>query len=68
MTFEKALERLKAGQKMTRGLWDTNGNGGVVFVEYWPQPLLIIESGDGVRINWIPRDHDLFAGDWQLVK
>ena len=68
MVFEKALERLKAGQNMTRKLWDDNGRGGVVSVVHWGTPNLFITYEDGDIVPWVARDLDIFAGDWEVVK
>ena len=68
MTFGDALERMKAGQKMTRRKWPF---GDAVYVEYTAatlQPYLVVRAGEREAIPYTATDVDIFSDDWEAVQ
>ena len=68
MTFGDALERMKAGQKMTRRKWPS---GDAVYVEYTAatlQPYLVVRAGEREAIPYTATDVDIFSDDWEAVQ
>lgn len=68
MVFGDALERMKAGQKMTRRKWPFDD---IVYAEYTAaalQPYLVVKAGEREAIPYTATDIDLFADDWEVVQ
>lgn len=67
MTFGDALERMKAGQNMTRRKWIVNN---IVYVEYTVaalQPYLVIQPGKHEAMPYTATNDDIFADDWEVA-
>lgn len=67
MTFGDALERMKAGQKMTREGWIYHD---VIYAKYTREgvrPYLVVQSPHCEPIPYTVTDIDLFADDWEVV-
>lgn len=68
MTFGDALERMKAGQKMTRRKWPFDDT---VYVEYTAatlQPYLVVRAGEREAIPYTATDVDIFSDDREAVQ
>ena len=68
MVFGDALERMKAGAKMTRHGWPFHD---VVYAKYTDAgacPYLVVQSPGHDAIPYTATDIDLFADDWELVQ
>lgn len=68
MTFGDALERMKAGEKMTRREWPF---GDIVYTEYTVaalQPYLVVKAGEREAIPYTATDIDIFASDWEAAR
>lgn len=67
MVFGDALERMKAGQKMTRDMWVFDD---VVYVRYTRamQEYLVVQSGDCEPVPYSPSCYDIFADDWEVAR
>lgn len=64
MRFNEALTLLFDGQKVSRPGWKNDA-----YLTLHPGEKLIQLVGNGGGINcWTPEPHDLFAGDWVLVR
>lgn len=67
MVFGDALEKMKAGAKMTRHGWPF---ADVVYVEYTKsgiQPYLVVQAPKREAIPYTATDIDIFASDWEVV-
>ena len=67
MVFGDALERMKAGQKMTREGWIYHD---VIYAKYTREgvrPYLVVQSPHCEPIPYTVTDIDLFADDWEVV-
>ena len=67
MVFGDALEKMKAGAKMTRRNWIFRD---VVYAKYtkagmWP--YLVVQSPHHDSIPYTATDVDIFADDWEAV-
>lgn len=83
MDFGKALEHLKAGQRVTRPGW--SGKGMWLFLVYvWsyldasagdsPQknypnlPFIAMKTADDKVVPWLASQTDILASDWDLAQ
>lgn len=67
MVFSDALEKMKAGAKMTRENWIFHD---VVYTKYTEAgvcPYLVVQSPGHDAIPYTATDIDLFASDWEVV-
>lgn len=77
-TFSKALDLIKAGQRVTRQGW--NGNGMWLMLipkSHWETtrglemldglPWVGIKTVDDKFVPWLPSQTDLFADDWMIA-
>lgn len=67
MVFSDALEKMKAGAKMTRENWIFHD---VVYAKYTDAgvcPYLVVQSPGHDAIPYTVTDIDLFADDWEVV-
>lgn len=67
MTFGDALERMKAGQKMTRDGW---GCRDAIYAKYTREgirPYLVTQPLECEPIPYTATDADIFADDWEVV-
>ena len=68
MNFSEALDKLKAGWRMTRGGW--NGAGQYVELQrpdahsLMTLPYLYLTTAQGDRVPWLASQSDLLADDW----
>lgn len=68
MTFSDALEKMKAGMKMTRRKWPFDD---IVYVEYTAatlQPYLVVQAPEHEAIPYTATDVDIFSDDWEVVQ
>lgn len=67
MVFGDALEKMKAGARMTRKNWIFHD---VVYAKYTDAgvcPYLVVQSLGHDAIPYTATDVDLFADDWEAV-
>lgn len=67
MVFGDALERMKAGQKMTREGWIYHD---VIYAKYTREGVrayLVVQTPNHEPIPYTVTDIDLFADDWEAV-
>jgi hypothetical protein len=70
LSFSEALDRIKAGQELSREGW--NGPNQKVFLVEAEKtgpvtvPFLCIETTDGKTVPWLASQTDLLANDWFL--
>lgn len=63
MTYSEAMDRLVAGNKVTRASW-----GGELYPARWLQVRLdgdVMDCTPGRTVRYRPQPGDLEAGDWQ---
>lgn len=71
MTFGDAIDRLKAGERVTRVGW----NGAGQFLELqrpdahskMTVPYIFITTVQGDQVPWLASQTDMLAGDWRLA-
>jgi hypothetical protein len=70
MKFGWAIERLKAGEHVTRTGW--NGKG--MYLEYVPDdpdermdPYLLMHTVSGTTVPWLASQTDMLSDDWETV-
>lgn len=67
MTFGDALEKMKAGARMTRENWIFHD---VIYAKYTDAsvcPYLVVQSPGHDVIPYTATDVDIFADDWEAV-
>jgi Protein of unknown function (DUF2829) len=70
--FGEALDRLRAGQKVTRPGW--NGKGMWLALQVpdahskMTLPYIYMKTADNQLVPWLASQTDILATDWMLVK
>lgn len=70
MTFGKALEQLKLGDRVYRRGW--NGKGQYLELQvgdaFMTLPYIFITTVQGDRVPWLASQTDMLAEDWWVVE
>lgn len=67
MTFGDALERMKAGQHVTRSGWPWPEDVHAAYTGDM-QPYLVVQAEGRMAVPYAPNDKDLFADDWEIIE
>lgn len=67
MVFGDALEKMKAGAKMTRKNWIFHDAVYAKYTDAGVCPYLVVQSPEHDAIPYTATDVDLFADDWEMV-
>lgn len=62
MTFEKAIEQMKLGEKIKRSHWRKC----FIFMDRKNEKLKMSYQGWEKSWHYSPKNHDLFATDWLI--